>query len=195
MGIVRLSLSVLSVMLAVLLLMAPLAEAQRQPIPQPFPRPGEPSPPPAPERPGPPPAAPPLTTSPLTPTPQWLAEAAPTEALLGVPVYPSAQFITSYDAGRGQRYYLFGTNATFEEMVSYYATIFKRRGERVFDAPATHIFEVGRFREEAMAFPPGVTIKDYSWNGSEGFLNPKRGAQPPRFRTVIQIVPVAPETR
>jgi hypothetical protein len=111
-----------------------------------------------------------------------------------VPVYPSAQFLTSYDAGRGQRYYLFGTNATFEEMVSYYATIFKRRGERVFDAPATHIFEVGRFREEAMAFPPGVTIKDYTWNGSEGFLNPKRGATPARFRTVIQIVPVTPES-
>ncbi len=39
------------------------------------------------------------------------AEAAPTEAMLGVPIYPSAQFIASYNAGRGQRYYLFGTAA------------------------------------------------------------------------------------
>jgi len=31
-----------------------------------------------------------------------LSESA-TEALLGVPIYPGAQFITSYDAGRGQR--------------------------------------------------------------------------------------------
>jgi hypothetical protein len=77
----------------------------------------------------------------------------------------------------------------------YYAIIFKTRSERVFDAPAAHIFEVGHFREEAMAFPPGVTIKDYTWNGSEGFLNRKRGAGPARFRTVIQIVPVRPESR
>ena len=35
-------------------------------------------------------------------------EAPPTEAMLGVPIYPGAQFIASYDAGRGQRFYLFG---------------------------------------------------------------------------------------
>ena len=36
------------------------------------------------------------------------ADGAPTEATLGVPIYPGAQFITSYDAGRGQRFYIFG---------------------------------------------------------------------------------------
>jgi hypothetical protein len=41
-----------------------------------------------------------------------------------------------------------------------------------------------------MAFPPGVTIKDYTWNNSEGYLNPKPDGQPQRFGTVIQIVPV-----
>ena len=40
-----------------------------------------------------------------------------------------------------------------------------------------------------MAFPPGVTIKDYTWNGSEGYLNPTLGAEPERFPTIIQIVP------
>ena len=39
-----------------------------------------------------------------------------------------------------------------------------------------------------MAFPPGVTIKDYAWNGSEGYLKPT-GGEPARFRTIIQIVP------
>jgi hypothetical protein len=48
------------------------------------------------------------------------------------------------------------------------------------------MFEVGRFREETMAFPPGVTVKDYS---PDGYLNPKRGGEPARFRTIIQIVP------
>ena len=28
------------------------------------------------------------------------------------------------------------------------------------------MFEVGRFREETMAFPPGVTVKDWTWGGS-----------------------------
>jgi hypothetical protein len=30
-------------------------------------------------------------------------EQAPTEQTLGLPIYPGAQFITSKDAGRGQR--------------------------------------------------------------------------------------------
>jgi len=51
------------------------------------------------------------------------------------------------------------------------------------------MFEVGRFREETMAFPPGVTIKDYTWNGSPGYLNPKKNGQPARFPSIIQIVP------
>ena len=68
----------------------------------------------------------------------------------------------------------------FAALVKYYQSALKTRGTLVFDAPATHIFEVGRFREETMAFPPGVTIKDYTWNGSAGYLNPKkrRSARP-----------------
>ena len=117
----------------------------------------------------------------------------PTEEVLGFPIYPSAQFLTSYDAGRGQRYFLFGTNNGFEEMVNYYRLLLDEGGDRVFDAPATHIFEIGRFREETMAFPPGVTIKDYTWDGSEGYLNPDGSQGEQRFRTIIQIVPALPE--
>jgi hypothetical protein len=102
------------------------------------------------------------------------------------------QFLVAYDAGRGQCYYLFGTNATFAEIVAYYRTYLRDGGERVFDEPPTHIFEVGRYREETMAFPPGITVKDYTWGGSQGWLNPRPNAQPARFKTVIQIVPSPP---
>lgn len=77
----------------------------------------------------------------------------------------------------------------FAALVKYYQSALKTRGTLVFDAPATHIFEVGRFREETMAFPPGVTIKDYTWNGSSGYLNPMKNGQPTRFPSIIQIVP------
>ena len=41
-----------------------------------------------------------------------------------------------------------------------------------------------------MAFPPGVTIKDFQSDVSQGYPNPKPGGQPARFPTIIQIVPV-----
>lgn len=74
--------------------------------------------------------------------------------------------------------------------MSYYRTLLKQRGELVFAVPATHEFDIGRFREETMAFPPSVTIKDYESAVSQGYPNPKPGGQPPRFPTIIQIVPV-----
>jgi hypothetical protein len=44
-----------------------------------------------------------------------------------------------------------------------------------------------------MAFPPGVTVKDFQTQLSAGYPNPRLGGQPARFPTVIQIVPVSPE--
>jgi hypothetical protein len=111
------------------------------------------------------------------------------------PVYPTAQFLTSYDAGRGQRYYVYGATASFVDMVTYYRTQLKERGNLVFEHPPTHMFEIGRFREETMAFPPGVTVKDWTWGGSQGYPNPKRDGQPARFPTIIMIVPPPPEER
>jgi len=151
--------------------------------PQPFPRPGTPVKPAQPVSPAPAPA-PPTAATPAA------AEVAPTEANLGVPIFPGAQFIASYDAGRGQRYYIFGSASSFVELVAYYRTMLKQKGELVYDVPATHEFDVGRYREETMAFPPGVTIKDFQSDVSQGYPNPKRGAQPDRFPTIIQIVPV-----
>jgi hypothetical protein len=119
-------------------------------------------------------------------------EGSPSLAVLGIPVYPGAHFLASYDAGRGQRYYLFGATGSFVDVVTYYRLALKQRGELVFDVPATHEFNVGRFREETMAFPPGVTVKDFQSSVSEGYPNPKPGGAPARFPTVIQIVPAQP---
>ena len=170
---------------------------QQPPVPQPFPRPGSsrPSSPPAtePERPA-TPAQTPTEPQPVPPPASQPSgpDAAPTQATLGLPVYPAATYLASFDAGQGQRYYLFGTNASFAEIVAYYRTYLKDKGDLVFDQPPTHIFEVGRFREETMAYPPGITVKDYTWNGSEGYLFVKTGAPPQRYRTIIQIVPAPP---
>jgi hypothetical protein len=164
----------------------PLA-AEQQPVPQPFPgapRPSQPARPTAP-----PPVAPPAAPAPAPAKPA-AADGVPTEAMLGVPIYPGAQFIASYDAGRGQRYYIFGSAATFVDLVAYYRTVLKDKGELVFDVPATHEFDVGKFNENTMAFPPGVTIKDFQSEVSQGYPNPKPGGQPPRFPTIIQFVPV-----
>lgn len=113
----------------------------------------------------------------------------PSEAELAFPVYPSAIYLRSYEAGRGQKYHIFGSTAPFADLVTYYRNILKERGNLVFEVPPTHVFEMGRFREETMAFPPGITIKDYTFSGSAGYPNPTPGATPERFPTLIQIVP------
>ena len=159
--------------------------AAAQPTPQPFPRP--PATAPGSARPPQPAPAKPAQAPQSSPAP--VDADAPTEASLGMPIYPTAQFIASYDAGRGQRYYLFGTTNGFAEMVAYYRTVLRTRGDLVFEEPPTHMFEVGRFRDDTMAFPPGVTVKDYTWGGSKGYPNPKRGTEPERYATVIMIVP------
>ena len=77
----------------------------------------------------------------------------------------------------------------YAELVGYYKTVLKQKGDELFESPPTHQFETGRFRDESMAFAPSLTIKDYTYGGSAGFPNPKPGAKPERFPTVIQIVP------
>src|SRR6185436_8987177 len=120
--------------------------------PRPFPTPARPG--------GSAPAPTPQATPPAPPPAASAATTTPTEAVLGFPIYPNSQFLTSYDAGLGQRYYLFGAQSGFNEIVTYYKTMLKQKGELVFEQPPTHTFEVGKFREEIMSFPPGVTVKD-----------------------------------
>jgi hypothetical protein len=164
-------------------------EVGSQPVPQPFPRPGSSQPTPA---------APATPAQPQSPAAKPAGAPAPAEgtapdaATLGVPVYPTAQYIASYDAGAGQRYYLFGSSATFTDLVSYYRTVLKSRGELLYEEPPIHTFDIGRFREETMAFPPSVTVKDYTWGGAQGYLVPLPGGKSLRYPTIIQIVPAAP---
>ncbi len=168
-----------------------LALALLAQTPQPFPKPGGTTPKPPVTAPAP---AVPAAQTVLPPQPAAAPgpNDVPTEASLGVPIYPGAEFIASYDATHGQRYYLFGATAGFPEIVNYYKTTLKQKGELIYEEPAIHEFDIGRFREETMAFPPSVTVKDYTWGGSAGYLNPKRGKQPDRFKTIIQIVPNPP---
>ena len=162
--------------------------------PQPFPRPAVPSPAPPSPAPAQPAAPPPQAPAPQAPAPaatQAPADPnAPDPATVYFPVHPTAQFLASYDAGRGQRYYIYGTTAPYAELVAFYRAQLRERGDQVFEQPLTHVFEVGRFREEIMAFPPGVTVKDWTSGGSQGYPNPKGSdAQPARFPSIIMIVP------
>jgi hypothetical protein len=168
--------------------------------PQPFPRPGT-QPPPKPAQPTSPPSTqkpstPPTSQAPPRTTPPPPQEAtAPSASEVGFPIYPAAQFLASYDAGRGQRYYIYGATAPFADVVTYYRSQLDERGSLVFKEPPTHMFEVGRFRDETMAFPPGVTVKDWTWGGSKGYLNPKPKSLPQRFPTIVMIVPPGPQER
>jgi hypothetical protein len=181
----------MNVRLALVLTLAMVSTVASAQVPKPFPKPGQPStttPPPPQPQPQQPPVSAPAQAAPLPPT----DAREPAPGSLGVAIYPAAQYITSYDAGRGQRYFLYGTTAPFADIVQFYRNTLKQRGELVFEEPPVHQFDTGRFREETMAFPPSVTVKDYTWGGSAGYLNPKRGAQPQRYPTIIQIVPVPP---
>jgi hypothetical protein len=184
---------------AVALLVASAASARPAQTPQPFPRPsapqGEraPAPPVAAPAPASRPAPTPAAAQPAAPPAQQAVDPnAPSAATLVFPVYPGARFLASYDAGREQRYHLFGTTTPYAEVVLFYRTQLKERGDEIYQQPATHMFQVGRFREETMAFPPGVTVKDWTSGGSQGYPNPKLGSQPARFPTVIMIVPPPP---
>ena len=191
-------------MRCVVLAVALLSSSAFAQTPQPFPRAGDqpraqkPADPPvntgsqAPQPTSKPVAAPPAAAQAAAPAPAPADPNAPAAAVVWFPVYPSAVFLASYDAGRSQRYYVYGATAPFADIVNYYRTQLDEKGNLVFREPPTHMFESGRFREETMAFPPGVTVKDWTWGGSQGYPNPKRGVEPARFPTIIMIVPAPP---
>lgn len=176
-----------------------LAAGLQAQVPQPFPRqpakPATAAPPPPPPQTSPAPAAAAAPVAPAaqaTPPATGIDPERPTAEQLGIFIPQAAQFVASYDAGRGQRYYIFGTAQSFTEVVTAYRNALREKGATVFEQPPTHTWEIGRFREETMGFPPGVTVKDYTAGGSAGYPNPRRGEQPERFATLIQIVPPPP---
>jgi hypothetical protein len=146
------------------------------PVPKPFPGstpPTNPATPPA--KPNDPPAAP----VPAAPSAQTLA---------GAPLYPAADYLDSYDAGRGQKYFLYGTNAPYLDIVAFYKQQLGGGGRELFRTPPMQQFDLGRFDEDTMAYPPSVVVKDYTWNGGTGYLFVS-GTTEKRYRTIIQIVP------
>ena len=167
-------------------------------VPKPFPQPSQPgTPPPASAKPAAPPVvqapAPAPTSAPITATPPSAPAsplAQPTAADLHVQVYPNAEFLESLDAGRGQRYYLFGTNAPYADVVTFYKRALQTGGRELFKTPAMQQFDLPdvKFQDDTMAFVPSVVVKDYTWNGSQGYPFVS-GTTEMRFRTVIQIVP------
>ncbi|MEW6320707.1 MAG: hypothetical protein AB1635_06435 [Acidobacteriota bacterium] len=151
--------------------------------PQPFPRPSRPD------------AAPAETPPTAGPSAQLVVPAGPegpSERELGAPVYPGAQYLGSYDAGRGQRFHLYGVMINFADAVMYYKNVLKKNGDVLYQSPPTHQFETSRFRDDVMAFPPSVTVKDFTSGGGAGYPNPRPGVEPAHFPTVIQIVPAPP---
>ncbi|MEZ5320015.1 MAG: hypothetical protein R2752_21620 [Vicinamibacterales bacterium] len=186
----------------------PPATTQNPPVPVPKPFPGAPTPPTAgTTRPGETtrPGDPSRTTDPVRPagastTPARQAAvpqagaAAATPASGDVPtaplVYPGADYLQTFDAGQGQKYFLFGTNLGYDEVVQYYKNLMRNGGDRISEEPNMQRFDLGDFDSRAMAYPPSVVVKDYTWNGQEGYLFVD-GTTPKRYRTVIQIVPAA----
>jgi hypothetical protein len=131
-------------------------------VPKPFPTPGAPQ------------TTPPIASGDASPS--------------ALPIYPAAQFLEVIDAGKGQQFHLYGTDAPFADIVAYYKATLKNSGRVLVQAPPMHQFDLGRYQEETMAYPPSVVIKDYTWNGSEGYLH-VTGATSKRYKTIIQIVP------
>jgi hypothetical protein len=112
---------------------------------------------------------------------------APPDPSLGLPIYPAATFLETFDAGKGQQYYLYGTDTPFADIVAYYKNTLRNGGRLIFQGPLIHQFELGRFDEDTMAYPPSVVVKDYTWNGSQGYLH-VAGTSSTRYKTIIQIV-------
>ena len=106
-------------------------------------------------------------------------------------MYPTADFLEEFDAGRGQKYLLYGTDAPFETIVTFYRQVLKTGGRELYRAPAMQQFDLGRFQDDRMAYPPSVVVKDYATGEPTGYLF-VNGVTEKRYRTVIQIVPPPP---
>lgn len=133
------------------------------------------------------PAPPPTAAAAPAPSGQ---PGAPTDASLGVPgvIYPPAEYLESFDLGRNQRCYLFGTNAAYLEVVTYYKQALKDGGRELFKAPAMQQYDLGKFQEQTMSAQPSVVVKDFAFTG-DGYLHVD-GTKAKRFKTLIQIVPL-----
>ena len=84
---------------------------------------------------------------------------------------------------------LFGTPASFVDLVAYYRTMLKQRGDLVCVVPATHQFDVGRLTMTRWRFlrrdDQGLSVGPV-----QRLSQPKAGRPAGSFPTIIQIVAV-----
>lgn len=159
--------------LVVVVLASATLAAQNPPRPRPFPG-----------------TAAPATGTQTRPAQGQVPQAAAVDSVTGVPLYPGSQLLGKFDASPNQPFYVYGTSAAYATVVEFYRTTLKERGRQLFAGPM-HQFDLGRFRRETMTLQPAVTVKDYTWNGREGYVH-VTGRQIVKYPTVIQIVPVTP---
>ena len=156
------------------------APAQDPPRPRPFPGAPAPSSQPA------------ESAQPDQPAaPQTTAQGA-ADPNTGVALYPDAVLLGTYEAGPGQPFYVYGSQSAYTNVVEFYRGVLKDRGRQLFGGPM-HQFDLGRYRRETMTLQPAVTVKDYTWNGREGYVHVD-GLASTKYPTIIQIVP-APAAR
>src|SRR5215211_7197044 len=79
--------------------------------------------------------------------PQTPPAAPASESPTAMPLYPAAQFLEVIDAGKGQQFHLYGTDAPVADIVAYYRTTLKNGGRVLFQAPLMHQFDLGRYDE------------------------------------------------
>ena len=139
----------------------------------------------------------PGTTPPSTAKPDPAATKSPAAAqdgasvdprLAGIPIYPGAQLLFSFDAGRGQHVFTFGTDMPYSDIVAFYRNQLRSSGTEIFRTPNIQQFDIGQFRADTMTYRPGVVVKDYSGDAA-GYLHVS-GITETRYRSVIQIVPM-----
>ena len=150
------------------------------PVPKPFPAAN----PPAPNKPAP---GTPATTAVVPKTSDSQEGAAFDPRLTGMPIYPGAEMLSSFDSG-SQKVFLFGSSMPYADVVAYYKTQLRSGGNELFRTPAMQQFDLGSFRGESMDYRPSVVVKDYG-AAAAGYLY-VTGTTEKRYRTVIQIVPV-----
>ena len=106
-------------------------------------------------------------------------------------VYPGAEFLELFDAGRGQRYLPLRHERAVRRDRSVPTTSALKRRRRPRDLPRRRPmqqFDIGRFDEETMAYPPSVVGEGLHLERLARAIS-VAGTTEKRFRTIIQIVP------
>ena len=151
--------------------------AQNPPAPRPFPG-------------APPPVEQPTADQPAADVQPAPAAQGAVDPVSGVPLYPGSVLLTQFNAGPNQQVFLYGSTSTFANIVEYYKGVLDDGGRDLFEGPM-HQFDLGRFRRETMTLQPSVTVKDFTWNGREGYAH-ANGTEVVKYPTIIQIVPAPP---